>query len=191
MTQLTTRFDEALIYARAAHDGHKRKGTEIPYFAHLMSVAALTMEAGGSKDQAIAALLHDAVEDQGGLPRLDDIRMRFGEAVADIVHACTDSHVEPKPDWKPRKEAYLEGMAAKSADALLVSLADKTHNAEAILADFRHMGDALFDRFTGRKEGTLWYYGALSEVFTRRIPGPAADRLARAVKALQTEAGTN
>ena len=188
MTQLTTRFDEALLYARAIHGGQKRKGSDIPYFAHLLGVASLTLEAGGSEDQAIAALLHDAAEDQGGHERLEDIRSRFGGAVADIVGACSDSFVEPKPDWEPRKKAYLEAMDSKSSDALLVSLADKIHNAEAILADFRSVGPAVFARFTGRRVGTLWYYRTLADAFTRLRPGAAADRLARAVAALHSEA---
>ena len=175
MTQLTTRFDEALIYARTIHEGQKRKGSDIPYFAHLLGVASLTLEAGGS-------------EDQGGHERLEDIRSRFGGAVADIVGACSDSFVEPKPDWEPRKKAYLEAMDSKSSDALLVSLADKIHNAEAILADFRSVGPAVFARFTGRRVGTLWYYRTLADAFTRLRPGAAADRLARAVAALHSEA---
>ena len=188
MTQLTTRFDEALIYARTIHEGQKRKGSDIPYFAHLLGVASLTLEAGGSEDQAIAALLHDAAEDQGGHERLEDIRSRFGGAVGDIVGGSSDSFVEPKPDWEPRKKAYLEAMDSKSSDALLVSLADKIHNAEAILADFRSVGPAVFARFTGRRVGTLWYYRTLADAFTRLRPGAAADRLARAVAALHSEA---
>ena len=188
MTLLTSRFDEALLYARAIHGGQKRKGTTVPYVAHLLGVAALALEAGADEEQAIAALLHDAVEDQGGLPRLDDIRIRFGDRVAEIVHACSDSHSEPKPGWRERKETYLACIAEKSSAALLVSLADKTYNAEAILTDLRALGDALWDRFAGGRDGTLWYYEQLAQAFARLLPGSASDWLTHAVAAMHSEA---
>ncbi len=147
---LTSRYDEALCYAHELHRAQTRKGTSIPYISHLMTVSALVLEHGGDEDQAIAALLHDAAEDQGGADTLDDVRRRFGGAVADIVSDCTDAWTEPKPEWRPRKEAYLALLPAKPSKSLLVSLADKTHNAEAILFDYLNLGDALWSRFNGR-----------------------------------------
>jgi (p)ppGpp synthase/HD superfamily hydrolase len=145
---LTTRFDEALAYASRLHRAQVRKGSGIPYISHLLGVAALALEHGANEDEAIAALLHDAVEDQGGLARLDDIRARFGDQVAQIVADCTDSHAEPKPAWRPRKEAYLASLAHKAAASLAVSLADKTHNAAAINADLYEVGSDVWPRFT-------------------------------------------
>ena len=180
---LTSRYDEAFRYAHELHRDQTRKGTAIPYISHLMSVSAIVIEHGGKEDQAIGALLHDAAEDQGGQATLDQIRRRFGDAVAEIVYDCTDAWIEPKPDWRPRKEAYLAKLPAKSPLSLLVSLADKTHNAEAILLDYRALGDSLWQRFNGGKDGTLWYYGALVDVFVEVLPGRLSDRLKRAVAA--------
>jgi len=153
---LTGRFDDALVFASRLHRAQRRKGTDIPYVSHLMAVSALVLEHGGNEDQAIAALLHDAAEDQGGATILEEIRGRFGEPVARIVADCTDAWEEPKPDWRPRKEAYIAKLPAKHASSLLVSLADKTHNARAILNDYRVLGDALWSRFNGGREGTFW-----------------------------------
>jgi (p)ppGpp synthase/HD superfamily hydrolase len=177
---LTKRFDDAFQYAHTLHQEQTRKGTAIPYISHLMSVAALVIEHGGNEDQAIAALLHDAPEDQGGAETLAEIKTRFGDAVADIVSDCTDSWTEPKPAWRPRKEAYLNGLAKKSQQSLLVSLADKTHNAEAILFDYRQLGDQLWPRFNGGADGTRWYYSELANAFAKSMPGRLADRLGRA-----------
>jgi (p)ppGpp synthase/HD superfamily hydrolase len=180
---LTDRFDDAFHYAHRLHRTQARKGTSIPYVSHLMAVAALVIEHGGNEDQAIAALLHDAAEDQGGAETLEDIRERFGDSVAEIVSDCTDAWTEPKPDWRPRKEAYLAKLPTKPSQSLLVSLADKTHNAEAILYDYRVLGDALWQRFNGGAEGTRWYYGALAKVFSQTTPGRLSDRFSRAVAA--------
>jgi (p)ppGpp synthase/HD superfamily hydrolase len=157
-----------------------RKGTTIPYISHLMSVAALVLEHGGNEDQAIAGLLHDGPEDQGGEKTLAEVREMFGDAVASIVADCTDAWTEPKPAWRPRKEAYLAKLPGKPTGSLLVSLADKTHNAEAILFDYRVLGDRLWDRFNGGRAGTRWYYGALADIFAKAMPGRLADRLTRA-----------
>jgi (p)ppGpp synthase/HD superfamily hydrolase len=180
---LTERFDDALSYASRLHRAQRRKGTDIPYVSHLMAVAALVLEHGGSEDQAIAALLHDAAEDQGGAATLEDIRRRFGDAVADIVADCTDAWSEPKPPWRARKEAYISGLPNKPAVSLLVSLADKTHNARAILNDYRQIGDTLWSRFTGGKDGTLWYYQSLAAVFTDAYPCSLSMELAATVEA--------
>ena len=186
---LTDRFEDALAYASRLHRDQRRKGTAIPYVAHLLGVAALALEAGADEDQAIAALLHDAVEDQGGAPQLEAIRDRFGARVAQIVDHCTDSQSEPKPAWRARKEAYIASLAHKPADSLLVSLADKTHNASAILADLAAHGESVWSRFTGGKEGSLWYYRALAEAFRRHLPGPSAERLAGIVADLHARQG--
>lgn len=178
---LTERFDEAFCYAHRLHRTQTRKGTRIPYVSHLITVSALVIEHGGDENQAIAALLHDAAEDQGGAATLAEIRKAFGGDVATIVSDCTDSWVEPKPPWRARKEAYLAALPGKKAKSLLVSLADKTHNAEAILFDYRELGDALWDRFNGGAEGTRWYYSALAEVFSVSLPGRLSERLGRAV----------
>jgi (p)ppGpp synthase/HD superfamily hydrolase len=180
---LTERFDEAFNYVHQLHRTQTRKDTPTPYISHLMTVVALVVEHGGNEDQAIGALLHDAAEDQGGVETLEDIRRRFGDTVAEIVSDCTDAWTEPKPDWRPRKKAYLAKLASKPTQSLLVSLADKTHNAEAILFDYRDLGDRLWPRFNGGAEGTRWYYGALVDVFSQTMPGRLSDRLSRAVLA--------
>jgi (p)ppGpp synthase/HD superfamily hydrolase len=183
---LTRRFDEALVYASDVHRAQRKKGTAVPYVAHLLGVASLVLEDGGDEDQSIAALLHDAVEDQGGAPRLDEIRGRFGPRVAGIVEACSDSDVIPKPPWLARKRAYIRHLRGAPDEVLRVSGADKLYNARAVLADFRVAGDAVFARFTGGKAGTLWYYGCLVNVFSARRPGPLSDELARVVEALRS-----
>lgn len=184
-TGLTERFDEALSYASRIHRDQRRKGADIPYVSHLLGVAAIAIENGASEDQAIAALLHDAVEDQGGVSRLEDIRTRFGERVACIVSDCTDSDVEPKPPWRERKEAYLASLRDKAPSSREVSLADKTHNAGAIVADLHIHGVNVWSRFTGGKTGTLWYYRALSDAFVDLIPGNASFRLVRLVDEME------
>lgn len=178
---LTTRYDNALVYASELHRGQVRKGTDIPYLSHLLSVSALVLKNGGDEDQAIAGLLHDAVEDQGGERTLEDIRQRFGDRVADFVAECTDSWSVPKPPWRERKEAYIAAIPARSPESLLISLADKTDNARAILGDYREIGDQVWPRFSGKKDGTLWYYQTLSQLFQKYCPGPLAGELARTV----------
>ena len=179
------RFDDALTYAARLHRAQVRKGFGIPYITHLLAVAAIVGEHGGTEDEVIAALLHDAVEDQGGQPRLAEIRARFGDAVAAIVWGCTDADTVPKPPWRERKDAYVAHLAAASPSIRLVSSADKLHNARAILLDLRTLGPALWDRFTGGRDGSLWYYRALADAFLRLSPGPLADELARAVAEIE------
>ncbi|MCC6736907.1 MAG: HD domain-containing protein [Bauldia sp.] len=185
---LSTRFDYALGHAAALHREQVRKGSGIPYVSHLLGVTALVIEFGGSEDQAIAALLHDAAEDQGGEPTLRDIERRFGSAVAAIVADCTDSWTEPKPPWRARKEAYVASLARKPAASLLVSVSDKIHNARAILADRAVVGDAVWDRFSEKRGEVLWYYRALANAFLAALPGPAANELARLVTAMEAGA---
>jgi (p)ppGpp synthase/HD superfamily hydrolase len=153
----------------------------VPYVAHLLSVSSRVIVAGGSEVQAIAGLLHDAAEDQGGQATLDEIEKRFGQPVAQIVSDCTDSWVEPKPAWRPRKETYLAALPGKPATSLLVSLADKVDNAEAVLHDYRHIGEDLWGRFTGGRQGTIWYYQALAAIFARALPCALANELSRTV----------
>jgi GTP pyrophosphokinase len=164
-TPLTSRFEEALLYAARLHANQRRKGGSTPYVAHLLGVTALVLENGGDEDQAIAALLHDAVEDQGGMETLIEIRARFGERVASIVESCTDAFTTPKPPWQLRKENYIAHLRNAPAETRLVSLADKLHNARSILRSLRVDGESLWQRFKGGKEGTLWYYRTLVSVF--------------------------
>lgn len=180
---LTDRFDDALSYASCLHREQRRKGSDIPYISHLLSVAALVLEHGGNEDQAIAGLLHDAAEDQGGSETLEDIRRRYGDAVAQIVADCTDAWAEPKPPWRARKEAYLAKLPDKAPSSLLVSLADKTHNARAILSDYRQIGDDLWPRFNGGKDGTFWYYRSLTAIYDDCLPSPLSEEFSRTVQA--------
>jgi (p)ppGpp synthase/HD superfamily hydrolase len=183
---LSTKFDEALAYAADVHRDQERKGPAgIPYIAHLLSTAALVLEAGGSETQAIAALLHDAPEDQGGEARLADIRERFGEDVAAIVAACSDTLEDPKPPWRARKEAYIAHLADAPEPALLVSLADKVHNARSIVSDYRVEGPTVFDRFNPDSD-QHWYYGELAQSFRARLgDAPLVRELESAVGELQ------
>jgi len=175
---LTKRFDQALEYAHELHRAQARKGGGTPYIAHLLGVASLVIEHGGDEDEAIGALLHDAVEDQGGRPTGDEIRRRFGDRVAEIVWGCTDAEVIPKPAWETRKRQYLEHLQQAGGSVLLVSAADKLYNARTILSDFRLVGDAVYARFTASKDRTLWYYRGLVTAYRgasnfRERPGTA------------------
>jgi (p)ppGpp synthase/HD superfamily hydrolase len=186
----TSRFDDALVYASDLHREQTRKGSDIPYVPHLLGVAALVGEAGGSEDQVIAALLHDAVEDQGGLLVLDEIRRRFGGAVSEMVKSCTDSVETPKPPWRPRKEKYVAHVAEAEPDALLVSIADKLYNSRTILLSLRSEGEAVWDRFSGKRDGSLWYYRALVTAFRARGHWlDLVDELDRTVAAMEEIAG--
>ena len=197
--RLSPRFEAALVMATQLHAGQmrkgteeqKRNGTEIPYVSHLLGVSSLVLEYGGSEDQAIAALLHDAVEDQGGIETLDRIRDHFGSEVAEIVDHCTDAYEDPKPEWRQRKETYVDEVPNMPATAALVSCADKLHNARAILSDLREVGDELWGRFTGGKNGTRWYYSSLVEAFDdvedfdEVFPNRLKDELRRTVEEIE------
>jgi (p)ppGpp synthase/HD superfamily hydrolase len=178
---LTNRFEEALKFATRLHTNQKRKGTRIPYIAHLLGVTALVLEDGGREDEAIAALLHDAVEDQGGVETLDEIRNRFGEQVAFIVDALTDSYEVPKPNWRERKENYLTHLKHASPEIRRISLADKLHNARSILTTLRTEGDKTWLRFSGGKDGTMWYYNSLVSVFSETGDDQMTVELSRVV----------
>jgi (p)ppGpp synthase/HD superfamily hydrolase len=182
---LTARFTEALTLACMLHRTQARKGTEIPYVAHLLGVASLALEHGATEDEAIAAVLHDAVEDQGGSRTGELIEDKFGKPVADIVRACSDTDVEPKPPWRARKEAYIAHVRAAPASVRLVSASDKLHNARAILSDYRTHGEALWSRFSGGRDGTLWYYRGLVEAFSAHGRTPLIDELDRVVSELE------
>lgn len=159
---LSNRFTEALVYAKELHDTQTRKGSNIPYLAHLLGVASIALEYGANEDEAIAALLHDAIEDQGGPPTGREIRRRFGDTVAEIVEGCTDGDTTPKPPWRERKEAYIAHILTASPSVRLVSAADKLYNAWSILKDYRVLGESVWQRFKGGgKEGSLWYYRSL------------------------------
>jgi (p)ppGpp synthase/HD superfamily hydrolase len=188
---LSARFREGLVFAAELHADQRRKGTEVPYVAHLLGVASIALEHGADEDEAIAALLHDAVEDQGGPTTREEIRRRFGERVAAIVDGCTDADTIPKPAWRERKETYIAHIPNASPSTLLVSAADKLHNARAILVDYRVAGESLWTRFKGGRDGTLWYYRALLRAFqnTGRAPRPLIEELDRVVSELERLAG--
>jgi len=187
----TNRFAEALDFTARVHAAQKRKGTDIPYVSHLLAVASLVMESGGGEDEAIAGLLHDAIEDQarhyaGGIAQLRcDIAGRFGPAVLAIVEGCTDTVEHPKPAWRLRKERYIAHLAGAPVPVRLVSCADKLHNARAILADYRAHGEDLWSRFNAGREDVLWYYRSLASELTAAGPHGLAGELSRTVEALE------
>jgi (p)ppGpp synthase/HD superfamily hydrolase len=179
------RLAAAFVNAALLHRGQVRKGAGTPYFGHLMSVSGLVIEFGGDEEQAIAALLHDAIEDQA--VTATSLSDAFGERVARIVVECTDYTGPGKPKWRERKETYLSSFATKSPDALLVSACDKLHNARAILSDLTWHGPSIFDRFSGKGAGTLWYYQELAAAFQIYFPGRLADMVYHTVTEIQQE----
>ncbi len=181
-TNLGKRFEQALVFAARKHAGQIRKGTPAPYISHVIAVASLVLEAGGDEDLAIAALLHDVVEDCGGAPMLKEIRRRFGKRVAHVVEGCTQEIDLP---WRERREKYLKHLRMADADTRLVSAADKLHNARHILADYREIGEKIWPRFNGGREGTLWYYRALAKEFRRSKPNRIVNELERVVADLK------
>jgi (p)ppGpp synthase/HD superfamily hydrolase len=185
-SKLGARFNQAFLFAAEKHASQTRKKTDVPYISHLMSVASLVLEAGGGEDEGVAALLHDVVEDCGGHPVLEEIRQRFGDRVAEIVKGCTDAYTLPKPPWKQRKLEYLEVLRRAGEDVRLVSAADKLHNVRSILADYRREGDSVWERFSGRREGTLWYYRAVLDVLRQGKTNRLVEELERVVTELET-----
>lgn len=181
----SARFRKAFDYAARLHATQTRKGVGIPYISHLMIVAGTVIEHGGNEDQAIAALLHDAIEDHPADGRTrGEILNEFGPRVLELVESCSDSDTIPKPPWRERKERYLDHLRHTTPDARLISLADKLHNARAILADYRQIGDKLWKRFNAPKQDTLWYYRELAKTFHEVQPGLLASELQRTVTAL-------
>ena len=186
VTKLGQRFLKAFLFAAEKHRGQARKTTAIPYIAHLIGVASLVLEAGGDEDVAIAALLHDVVEDCGGEKMLKEVRRRFGSRVAKIVDGCTDAYLTPKPEWRERKEIYINRLKNENADTRLVSAADKLNNVRSILSDYREIGESVWSRFSGGREGTLWYYRTLRDEFLRDKPNRITRDLQLAVDELET-----
>ncbi len=187
----TARFEKALSFAVNLHRTQVRKGGDVPYVSHLLGVCSIALEHGADEDEAIAALLHDSIEDQaesfGGADKLRaHLRTEFGEHVLLIVEGCTDAESIPKPPWRERKEKYLAHLADAPASVLLVSASDKLHNARAILRELGEMGDAVWLRFKGGKEGTLWYYRTLVTTFQAHGDTPLRRELARTVRDLET-----
>jgi (p)ppGpp synthase/HD superfamily hydrolase len=183
--RLSRQFEKALTYATRIHGGQLRKKTRIPYIAHIIGVAAIAMEYGANETEAIAALLHDAVEDCGGAKRLRDIELKFGKKVARIVAGCTDTDRTPKPPWLERKKVYVAHVRHAPMPTKLVSASDKLHNIRAILMDYRKEGERLWSRFNGGKQGALWYYRALVKAFTGKRIEPLVQELNRTLTQLE------
>ncbi|WP_338430202.1 HD domain-containing protein [Synechococcus elongatus] len=185
--QPSARMGTAVALAAQLHGEQVRKGTTIPYLSHLLAVASLVMEHGGDEDQTIAAILHDAIEDAG--PEAEAlIREQFGDRVTALVWGCTDGIPDAagqKPDWRDRKQQYLQHLATVDPDILLVSACDKLHNARSILIDLQNHGLVLFDRFKAGQAGTIWYYQQLANCFQDRLPGPLSQQLSQTVEAIQ------
>lgn len=182
---LGERFEEALAWTSSLHRRQARKRPAVPYVAHLLAVCSLVIEAGGDEDEAIAALLHDAVEDQGGAPLLAEIRSRYGDRVAEIVDGCTDAYESPKPAWRQRKQDFIAGLDQASDSVLLVVAADKLHNAQSTIESLQAEGLAVWERFRGR-ERALWYYRQVAEAIERRGANSLTRRLRKAVDTLET-----
>jgi len=204
--RLSGRFSEALLYAAAVHADQRRKVSGEPYLAHLLGAAAIVLEHGGDEDEAIAALLHDAIEDQGGAAVREEIRRRFGQEVLEIVEGCSDTESSsqspsppaplpaggargggfsavgrPKPPWRQRKEAHIARLRHASASIRLVSAADKLHNARALLREYRARGESIWDHFRGGREGTLWYYRAVADALKQSGASLLIEELDRVV----------
>jgi GTP pyrophosphokinase len=182
--KLGPRFLRAFAFAAKKHSSQARKASTIPYIAHLMGVTSLVLEFGGDEDMAIAALLHDVVEDCGGKPMLKKVRRHFGRRVAKIVAGCTDSYTDPKPPWRERKETYIQHLKSADAETRLVSAADKLNNARSILSDYRRVGESIWSRFNGGRDGTLWYYRALLDEFLSQ-PNPLVREFDLAIRELE------
>ncbi|MDQ3546913.1 MAG: HD domain-containing protein [Verrucomicrobiota bacterium] len=183
--ELSPKFEEALVYATRTHGGQLRKKTNIPYIGHLLGVTAIAMEYGANETEAIAALLHDAVEDCGGPERQREIEEKFGRAVGEIVAECTDTDQMPKPPWRERKEKYIAHLESASVSTRLVSAADKLHNSQAIVHNLREDGAEIWQRFKGGKEGALWYYRALVTAFRKHGDSALIDELDRVVTQME------
>jgi GTP pyrophosphokinase len=183
--ELSDRFREALLLAATLHAKQTRKASAVPYLAHLLAVTGMVLEHGGDEDEAIAALLHDAVEDQGGAATAEEIRRRFGRRVSEIVEGCTDTSVQPKPPWRGRKEAHLARLRNASASVRLVVACDKLHNVRSLVRDYRRQGEDLWSCFRGGREGTLWYYRAAVDLLKQTGASPLVEELERAVVELE------
>jgi (p)ppGpp synthase/HD superfamily hydrolase len=189
MTKLSGTFDDAFVYAHGLHAGQRRKGTNAPYIGHLMGVASIVLDDGGNEEEAIAALLHDAAEDHGGRPRLEEIRTRFGDGVARIVEDCTDSWDTPTASWAERKHAYVGHARKLPRPSLRVSAADKVHNAYAILRELRNTGEQVWTRFPAAPDDVMSYYEGLVRAYREAGGGPLVDELDRIVRGIRREMG--
>lgn len=188
------KFDEAMLLAHELHRHDVRKGSGRPYISHLLGVCSLVVDYGGDEEMGIAALLHDAVEDHGGRPMLEQIRQRFGDRVAHIVDGCTDSYVldaSQKEPWRQRKEEYIARVAHEDADVRLVSAADKLYNCRTILRDLRAEGIASLDRFKGGRKDTVWYYDELVHAFRAAGSNSLVEELAGCVAEMRRITGYN
>jgi (p)ppGpp synthase/HD superfamily hydrolase len=184
------RVEYALIFAATKHEGQVRKGSDTPYITHPVAVSMMVSSYGGNEDQVIAALLHDTVEDCGGLPVLHEIRSFFGVTVANIVDALTDSYGHDTEPWEIRKRRYLKRLAEEPTETRLVATCDKLHNARAVLRDYQEVGECLWDRFTGRRDGSLWYYRSVADVLSRPGDVEPATELHQTVSELETAAAS-
>jgi (p)ppGpp synthase/HD superfamily hydrolase len=182
---LTSRFEDALLYATRLHAQQKRKVSGNPYIAHLLSVAALVLEDGGTEEEAIAALLHDAIEDQGGDPTRQEIRRRFGDKVTEIVNGCTDAETLPKPPWQERKEKFIASLATASPQVLRVTTADKLDNVRSLLMFYGQFGPSVWENFKGKRDGTIWYYEQVTKVLRARSNRAMVQALEKAVEELK------
>ena len=182
---LSGKFEEALVYAMHLHAGQLRNGSDVPCVAHLLGVAGLVLEHGGDEEDAIAALLHESAEEMGGRGRLEDIRLRFGEVVAQIVEDCTDTFERTKPAWRARKAAYIGRIPKFGSRTTLVSLADHLETARTIARDLRHQGEKVWPRIEGGKDGTLWFYRCLLRASRTTSENPMLDELSDAVKEIE------
>jgi (p)ppGpp synthase/HD superfamily hydrolase len=180
---LTERFDRALQYTSDLHREQRRKGSGVPYISHLLAVCALTLEYGGDEDEAIAALLHDAIEDQGGETARAEILRQFGPRVTEIVEGCSEE--DESIPWRARREAYVRRVRGAPASMRLVSACDKLHNARSLVMDYRICGEALWSLFTGRRSGTLWYYRAMVTALREAGTSPVVEELDRVVTELE------
>ena len=193
--EIGERFTRAVDLAREAHQDDVRKGTRIPYLSHLLAVASLAIEdasedtslADQLEDVAIAAMLHDVVEDtvdKESPVTVEDLERQFGAVVAQIVAGCTDAHTHPKPEWECRKRAYIEHLKIAEPNVLCVVLADKRHNAKCIVNDATRIGPSFWKRFNAGPKKQIWYYSKVSEVLLERRPGAAAEELQHSVRQL-------
>jgi (p)ppGpp synthase/HD superfamily hydrolase len=186
---LTDRFSDAVVAALRLHRGQVRKTSTVPYVSHLLRVAGIVLDHGADEDTAIAAVLHDAVEDQGGARTAEQIRRQFGDRVASVVQECSDTDQTPKPPWRKRKEDYLAHLPSASPAARLIAAADKLDNTRSLLADYRRMGEAVWQHFRGGRDGTLWYFRSVCSILQKVDPSALVDELDRAVRELEREAG--
>ena len=188
---MTERFEQALVHAARLHRHQKRKGHGVPYISHLLAVCALTLEHGGDEDEAIAALLHDAIEDQGGAAARAAILHEFGARVTEIVNGCTDAEGAPKPPWRDRKQEHMRHLERAPRSVRLVVACDKLHNCRTLVLDYRIMGEELWSRFRGGREGTLWYYRAMADLLLAAEQSPLTEELQRSVTELELLASSH